>query len=229
MRTLLVIVLILFPVILIAWIAMHRFEHAPAEQPLVATSQPAAAPQSQPGSAPALAATAPASAPASAPAVAVQAPVPAAAAASKPAGEPKKPALDEDGKLRALFKLPLVGVKIDGQVKLYDQQGLFDYIDGAAPIFIERSFRKLAAADLLAGDGSLTCDVYDMRSADNAASIYGKEKSPTAAAVAIGDQAHQGSMSLVFRRDRYYVKLTAFDKAAEALLPDLAKALVGRM
>jgi hypothetical protein len=231
-RTLLLIVLILFPVILIGWIAMHRFERAPAEQPLAAASQPVLAPQSQHGSVPALAASAPTSAPASAPAsslVVASAPASAPVAASKPAVAPKPAALDEDGKLRALFKLPLAGVKIDGQVKLYDQQGLFDYIDGAAPIFIERNFRKLAAADLLAGDGSLTCDIYDMRSADNAASIYTKEKSPTATAVAIGDQAHQGSMSLVFRRDRYYVKLTAFDKTAEALLPELARALVGRM
>lgn len=228
MRTLLLIVLIMFPVVLIGWIAMHRFEQPPAEQPLAATSRPATAPQSQPGRAPTLAATAPASAPTVAAAPA-SAPASAPAAASKPAVAPRPPALDEDGKLRALFKMPLVGAKIDGQVKLYDQQGLFDYIDGAAPIFIERNFRKLAAADLLAGEGSLTCDIYDMRSADNAASIYTKEKSPTATAVAIGDQAHQGSMSLVFRRDRYYVKLTAFDKTAEALLPELARALVGRM
>jgi len=189
----------------------------------------ATAPAARSGSAPAIAISAPASTPATTPAS-----VPAAATAAVPTAATvavaKKPAPDEDGRLRALFKLPLVGVKVDGQVKLYDQQGLFDYIDGAAPIFIERNFRKLAAADLLApGEGSLTCDIYDMRATDNAASIYAKERSPTATAVAIGDQAHQGSMSLVFRRDRYYVKLTAFDKNAEALLPELATALVGRM
>jgi len=235
-RIVLLIALILFPVILIGWIVWHGQTQRPVEPATLAASRSATAPAAQPASqasnAPVLATTAsaPATTPASAPAAAVQALAQTAAAAvSKPTADQKKPVLDEDGKLRALFRLPLVGVKIDGQVKLYDQQGLFDYIDGAAPIFIERNFRKLAAADLLVGAGSLTCDIYDMRSADNAASIYTKEKSPTATAVAIGDQAHQGSMSLVFRRDRYYVKLTAFDKTAEALLPELARALVGRM
>jgi hypothetical protein len=36
-------------------------------------------------------------------------------------------------------------------------------------------------------------------------------------------------MSFVFSNGRYYVKLTAFDKKAEAALPELAKALRERM
>lgn len=237
MRGLLLTVLILFPVALIGWIAAHRPPQRTAAQADrgPAASRPAAevgsapAPSTPASSAPAIAlsATQPVARPATSPApAAASAPGLAAAPGSAPAGRPA----DEDRKLRSLFRLPLVGVELDGQVKLYDGQGLFDYIDGAAPIFIERNFRKLAAVDLLTpGDGSLTCDIYDMRAADNAASIYAKERSPTATAVAIGDQAHLGSLSLVFRRDRYYVKLTAFDKTAEALLPELARALVGRM
>jgi hypothetical protein len=83
--------------------------------------------------------------------------------------------------LRALFEAPPAGVKIKEKVALYDEKGLFDYIDGAAPIFIDRHFRKLAAAELATAEGSdLVCDVYDMATPENAQAIFDKEKSATA-------------------------------------------------
>jgi hypothetical protein len=148
-----------------------------------------------------------------------------------PAAEPSadEPA-DPDVTLRALLRAPLAGAVADGEVTLYDDEGLFDYINGAAPIFIERDFRRLAAVDLkLAGEGELTCDVYDMQREEMAASIYSKERPGSAEDAELGDQAHRGSMALVFRRGRYYVKLTAFDAEAEAFLPKLAALLVERM
>jgi len=38
-----------------------------------------------------------------------------------------------------------------------------------------------------------------------------------------------GPMSLVFRRGRFYVKLTAFDPGGEAALPELGRALAAGM
>ncbi|MFH1809477.1 MAG: DUF6599 family protein [Pseudomonadota bacterium] len=132
--------------------------------------------------------------------------------------------------LRALLASPLAGFAVDGELQLYDDKGLFDYIDGAAPTFIERGFKKLAAVELKSSDGGeATCDVYDMGAPPSAAAIYGKEKPATANWATVGDEGHRGSRSLVFRRTRYYVKLTAFDDAAEGLLGDLATLLVRRM
>jgi len=140
------------------------------------------------------------------------------------------PAVDPaEARLRALFSLPLAGLAIDGEVGLYDKDGLFDYINGAAPIFIERGYRQLAAADLTTPDGGeLTCDIYDMGSITNAAKIYAKEKPAGAAWSTVGEESYRGSMAMVFRRDRYYVKLTAFDKQAEAQLPALAELIARR-
>jgi len=156
---------------------------------------------------------------------------PTVAAPAKP-GVVAAPA-DPDTALKALFATPIADFTLKGEVPLYDQKGLFDYIDGAAPVFIDRHFRMLAAAELklsaAATGGELTADAYDMNSAENAASIYTFERPPTAAGLALGDAAHQGRMSLVFRKGRYYVKLTAFDAIAEAKLPDLARLLVSRI
>ena len=104
-------------------------------------------------------------------------PVERAPAANRPAGH------EADQTLRALFEPAPAGTTIKEKVTLYDEKGLFDYIDGAAPIFIERHYRKLAAAELATPEGSdLVCDVYDMAAPANAQSIFDKEKSSQAKA-----------------------------------------------
>jgi len=147
-----------------------------------------------------------------------------------PAANPRPSGAEADRALQALFAGDLAGAKVKDKVGLYDEKGLFDYIDGAAPIFIERHFRKLAAAEMVSAEGSdLVCDVYDMADPANSQSIFDKEKSAAAKPVADFPDAISGPMSFVFRSSRYYVKLTAFDGKAEAALPGLAKALKGKM
>lgn len=137
---------------------------------------------------------------------------------------------DPDAALKAILAAPIDGFSITGEVALYDDKGLFDYIDGAAPLYNERGFRKLAAAEMtVSSGGELTCDVYDMATPENAASIYEAESTPQAKAAPLGDQARVSTMSLVFRKGPYYAKLTAFDADAEAALPKLASALLERM
>jgi hypothetical protein len=149
-----------------------------------------------------------------------------------PAGEHTAvaPGQDADGALRGLFEPAPAGTKIKEKVALYDEKGLFDYIDGAAPIFIERGYRKLAASELATPEGSdLVCDVYDMAKPENAQSIFDKEKSSQAKPVDGWPEAISGPMSFVFHHARYYAKLTAFDAKAEAMLPAVARALKERM
>jgi hypothetical protein len=137
---------------------------------------------------------------------------------------------EADTALRALFETPFTGAKVKEKVALYDEKGLFDYIDGAAPIFIERHFRKLAATEMATPEGSdLVCDVYDMGSSENAQAIFNAEKSANAKVVEGWPEAIAGSMSFVFHQTRYYTKMTAFDAKAEAALPLVARALKERM
>ena len=139
-------------------------------------------------------------------------------------------AQEADATLRSLFEAQFQGAKVKEKVTLYDDKGLFDYIDGAAPIFIERHFRKLGAAELSTPEGSdLVCDVYDMATPENALDIFNKEKSTTAKVVEGWPEAISGPMSFVFHHARYYTKLTAFDAKAEAALPLVARALKEKM
>lgn len=136
----------------------------------------------------------------------------------------------EDSALVALFKDGAGGAKVKEKVELYDDRGLFDYIDGGAPAYLSHNFRKLAAAEMAGPEGSeMTCDVYDMRTAKDAGAIFEAERSSGSKPVEGWAEALRGNLSFVFHRGRYYVKLTAFDKKAEALLPKLAEALKERM
>lgn len=131
--------------------------------------------------------------------------------------------------LRALFTADLGPAKIKAKPTYYDEKGLFEYIDGAAPIFIERHFRELGAAELDVQGSDLVCDVYDMAAPANAQSIFTKEKSANAKPVEGWPEAISGSMSFVFHHQQFYVKLTAFDAKAEAALPVVARALQKKM
>jgi hypothetical protein len=155
-----------------------------------------------------------------------QAPPPELLPPAKPA---PKAALDPDQALKDLLAGNPGGAKVKEKVELYDDKGLFDYIDGGAPAFIDKHFRKLAAAEMAFEKGELTCDVYDMVAPENAAAIFASEKGPSAKPLDGFPNAVTGPMSLVFHAGRYYVKLTAFDKAGEAGLPELAKALKAKI
>ena len=145
-----------------------------------------------------------------------------------PGSKPDESATDDT--LLGLFADPIVGVKVDGEVALFDEKGLFDYINGAAPVFIERSFRKLAAAEMVTADGgNITCDVYDMKAAVNATSIFDTERSAKAQEVPSWPEAIISARAFAFHHGRFYVKLTAYDRGAEALLPEFAAVLRDRM
>ena len=147
------------------------------------------------------------------------------------AADPDRGRIDDDElRMRAFFRPGLSTVKAGAEVELYDATGLFEYINGAAPAYIDLGFQGLAAAELeTAAGGELSCDIYDMGTTDNAQAIYQKERPENAEAIDLGDQAHAGRLSLVLRKGRYYIKLTAFDPGAEAAMPDLARELAGRM
>ena len=156
--------------------------------------------------------------------------LPVAVAAAPSASEPPAQSCGGDAALRNLFKGAPAGMKVKDKVEIYDEKGLFNYIDGGAPLFINKHFRKLGAAEMASDQGGeLTCDIYDMNGPGNAQAIFTAEKSPSSKTVVGWPEAISGPMSFVFYQGCYYVKLTAFDKKSERALPSLASALRDRM
>ncbi len=63
-----------------------------------------------------------------------------------------------------------------GEVRIYDADTLWEYIDGAAELFIEYGVQTCRTADLASGDLVVTVDLYDMGTPLNAFGIFTRER-----------------------------------------------------
>lgn len=116
----------------------------------------------------------------------------------------------------------------------YGRETLWEYINGAAELFLNYRFRELAVADFEQGDVMLTVSVYDMGFPIDAFGIFETETPAKAeaqadvGAAAVLQPPYQGLMI----KNRFYVKIEAGggDVSAEALrsaLRDVAAGLPG--
>jgi hypothetical protein len=116
----------------------------------------------------------------------------------------------------------------------YDRDNLWEYINGAAELFLTYSFRELIVADFEQGDGAISVSVYDMGRPLDAFGVFESEKPAKAevlkdiGSAAVLQAPYQGLML----KDRFYVKIEAGggDVSAEALksaLTDVAAGLPG--
>ena len=116
----------------------------------------------------------------------------------------------------------------------YGRDDLWEYINGAAELFLTYRFQELVVADFEKGDGALTVSVYDMGSPLDAYGVYETEK--PAEAEVLADAGSAALLQPPYRglliKDRYYVKIEAGggDISAEALggaLRNVAEGLPG--
>jgi len=100
----------------------------------------------------------------------------------------------------------------------YYTENLYEYIDGAAEIYLNYDFQQLTVGQYKKIDSlaSLSVEIYDMGSRENAFGIYSAERFSDANFVAVGSQGYIEEGSLNFLLDRYYVKLLCFDCGHEA-------------
>lgn len=62
-----------------------------------------------------------------------------------------------------------------GEVLTYDADNLWEYINGAAELFVEFGVQTCRTADLASGDVAVTVDLYDMGTPLNAFGVYERE------------------------------------------------------
>ena len=116
----------------------------------------------------------------------------------------------------------------------YGRDNLWEYINGAAELFLTYRFRELIVADFEQGDLALTVSVYDMSGALDAFGAFESEKPAEAdhledvGSAAVLQPPYQG----LLLKDRFYVKIESGggDVTAEILsaaMKDIAAALPG--
>lgn len=117
---------------------------------------------------------------------------------------------DSDAKLTGAFP-DLEGWSKDGEPELYDPDNLFEYINGAAEVYLSFEFERLAT---LGYDNersqSLTVDIYEHADPTSAFGIYSQEKPVKSEFMDIGVQGYLEPGVLNFFQDTYYVKVMVF-------------------
>lgn len=132
--------------------------------------------------------------------------------------------------LQSLVKDPLpAGVTREEPASFYKPDSLYEYIDGAADVYLLYDFQRLLHQNFKTADGELTFDIYDMGRAENAFGIYSSERSPGYKFVRLGVEGYRGQGTLNFVQDHYYVKLAASGAKASAALDPFARMLLRRI
>jgi hypothetical protein len=121
-----------------------------------------------------------------------------------------------------------------GKPDLYTPDNLFEYIDGAAEVFLSYDFVKLATLTYENNnENSFTVDVYQHSSDKTGFGIYSQEKPQKGDFLNIGTQGYYEKGVLNFFKGSFYVKMSGYDlgdndeKVLTTAAKELANALQG--
>ncbi|MCK4762522.1 MAG: hypothetical protein KAW12_10030 [Candidatus Aminicenantes bacterium] len=121
-----------------------------------------------------------------------------------------------------------------GKPDIYTPDNLYEYINGAAEIFLGFDFQELAALTYEdPQEHQLTIDIYRHSSARNGFGIYSQEKPVKGDFLKIGAQGYYEKGVLNFVKGSYYVKISGFDlgdkdkEVMTAAAEKISKKLVG--
>ncbi len=128
----------------------------------------------------------------------------------------------ERGKVAAEIILPteVNGWKWDGKKTRYNPRTLFDYIDGAAELYLAYGFQSLAVRRLeKANHPPIILELYQMETAEDAFGVFSFERQDEE--VGVGQDSEYGGGLLRFWKGRYFVAIYA-----EGESPNIEKTLI---
>jgi hypothetical protein len=100
-------------------------------------------------------------------------------------------------------------------VRLYEGQTLYEYIDGGAELYHEYGFVRVATAtykDLL---HEITMDIYEFDTPENAYGLYTRIRPAEPEISKLGVEGFKGEGTLDFVKGKYLARMTAFDMSPE--------------
>lgn len=127
--------------------------------------------------------------------------------------------LEEEGVSSLHFLLPdVVTWKIPEAPQDYFPEILFEYINGAAEIYLSYDFKELTVGQYEKGDSnaSLIIEIYDMGTEINSFGIYSAERFPDSQFISLGNQGYLEEETLNFVVGKYYIKLLCFDSGEDS-------------
>ena len=117
----------------------------------------------------------------------------------------------------------LTGYTLVHEARVYEPQDLWDFIDGAADLFVSYGFVNLHIAYYRAGEGrEFRVEVYRHDSAENAFGMYSQERAPENQYLSVGVQGYAEEGILNFLAGPFYVKISA-NRTGEVVAQELEK------
>ncbi len=115
------------------------------------------------------------------------------------------------------LKFPeITGWKQSGEIQTFIPKTLFEYINGAADLYIIYDFQKLKVAEYQNGKkASVTVEVYEHKTPTHAFGIYSQERIPNANFIDVGGQGYIENNVLNFFTGPNYVKMSSYNTGAE--------------
>ena len=125
------------------------------------------------------------------------------------------PASSSPGGKSSLFP-EIKGWKQTGGTLTFSPRKLYDYIDGAADLYLTYEFQELKVAEYQnEKKASVTVEVYRHKTPTQAFGIYSQERLSNANFLDIGAQGFIEKNILIFAQANYYVKINSSDTGSE--------------
>jgi hypothetical protein len=110
----------------------------------------------------------------------------------------------------------VAGWKRSVEIQTFSPKTLFEYIDGAADLYLTYEFEELKVAEYQnEKKASVTVDVYLHKTPIHAFGIYSQERLPNANFISVGGQGYIENNVLNFLTGPYYVKISSYNTGAE--------------
>jgi len=115
------------------------------------------------------------------------------------------------------LKFPEIsGWKQSEEIQTFIPKTLYEYINGAADLYLMYDFEELKVAEYQnEKKASVTTDVYRHKTSTHAFGIYSQERLPNANYINVGVQGYVESNVLNFFTGPYYVKISSYNTGAE--------------
>ncbi len=120
------------------------------------------------------------------------------------------------GEEKPLVFPEMAGWKQDGKPQVFSPRTLYEYINGAADLYLTYEFQDLNVAEYKGeGKAAVTVEVYRQGDSTQAFGIYSQERLPNARFFDIGAQGYQEPNVLNFVAGPYYVKINGYNTGVE--------------
>ena len=132
----------------------------------------------------------------------------------------------EDAQLKSLLpeSNEVAGWTRGDEVRFFDADTLYEFINGAAENFLIYGFEKVVTADYDNAEqpSPIVVEIYQMEDPRNTFGIYASERNPDSTFKPIGAEGYVGRTALSFWAGKYYVKMTVFQES-EPLQQEMEK------